>query len=155
MFKIKFNEEIHTFTKIDIIRKSGIMTFYSNYNTFQFLDSSNNLESDKVMPFSQKKKKIRSCHSLKKRLKKKKKKSCQKPWSKLYFLTVILKQLLVNPTQNEWMDLGPIGFGYFGWITILIILFLYFFKNKDYLIKLLIFLIFFKVITNFLNSFYI
>ena len=121
----------------------GIMTFYSNYNTFQFHGSSNNLESDKVMPFSQKK------------IKKKKKKSCQKPWSRLYFLTVILKQLLVNPTQNEWMDLGPIGFGYFGWITILIILFLYFFKNKDYLIKLLIFLIFFKVVTNFLNSFYI
>ena len=71
MFKIKFDEEIHTFTKIDIIRKSGIMTFYSNYNTFQFLDSSNNLESDKVMPFSQKKKKRRSCHSLKKRFKKK------------------------------------------------------------------------------------
>ena len=31
------------------------MTFYSNYNTFQFHGSSNNLESDKVMPFSQKK----------------------------------------------------------------------------------------------------
>ena len=132
----------------------GIMTFYSNYNTFQFHGSSNNLESDKVMPFSQKKKKNKVLPFSQKKIIKKKK-SCQKPWSRLYFLTVILKQLLVNPTQNEWMDLGPIGFGYFGWITILIILFLYFFKNKDYLIRLLIFLIFFKVVTNFLNSFYI
>ena len=49
------------------------MTFYSNYNTFQFHDSSNNLESDKVMPFSQKKKKNKVLPFSQKKIKKKKK----------------------------------------------------------------------------------
>ena len=71
----------------------GIMTFYSNYNTFQFHGSSNNLESDKVMPFSQKKKKNKVLPFSQKKIKKKKK-IMPKTLKQIIFLNNYIKTII-------------------------------------------------------------